>query len=394
MVKLKVALFTGTIVLNRDEFNVRQLYVVERLKHLVNQSDLDITILCPNKVDDELLNLNCRFNTYWVNRRRFRQLSVYISSFFKLLRLDLDLIHVYSEDFALLFMILQKIRKNKFKIIFEPMGLGVKELNIASRRNPKLKYLKGFRAWNERWFARNSSELVVYTKAMGEWFSNEYNVPIERITVAPYGHEHLKMEVETDKVEKLREELGLKGKEVVVYTGTLSELHGTPRLLEAARILGQKDPSIFFLIVGEGSLLEYLTEQAHADSMGNVHFTGKVPFEKVPLYIQLADLLVIPHTKSIKTDVDAPTKLFEYLAAGKPVVAFDLKIIREIADDLIHFAKPDDPEDLAKVIEECLKNPSDPEQLHEKYRDRILYKYSWSNSAKKVYETYKKVSMI
>ncbi|MFB3853492.1 MAG: glycosyltransferase family 4 protein [Vicinamibacterales bacterium] len=140
---------------------------------------------------------------------------------------------------------------------------------------------------------------------------------------------------------------------VVCYAGHLYPWKGVDLLLHAISLL----PDTACLIVGgmngEGDL-DRLRTLAHSLGIDErVRFTGSVaPSEVRPMLLR-ADVLVLPNTATaISERYTSPLKLFEYLAAGRPVVATDLAAVREVLADGRNavLAPPGDPAALADAI--------------------------------------------
>ena len=107
---------------------------------------------------------------------------------------------------------------------------------------------------------------------------------------------------------------------IVCFTGSLFPYQGVDLLIRAAPAILARDPAILFLIVGDGPRLrESMDLVKESEVAGSFHFTGRVPYQKVPLYINAADLCVAPK-KPILSGY-SPLKLYEYMACGKPVIA-------------------------------------------------------------------------
>jgi len=120
----------------------------------------------------------------------------------------------------------------------------------------------------------------------------------------------------------------------VAYAGHLYAWKGVDVLLEALARL----PDVRGLIVGGHRAEPDLARtQSLAERLGlgeRVTFTGLVEPARVPDLLSQADVLVLPNTASaISTRFTSPLKLFEYMAARRPIVASDLPSIREILRD-------------------------------------------------------------
>jgi glycosyltransferase involved in cell wall biosynthesis len=126
-----------------------------------------------------------------------------------------------------------------------------------------------------------------------------------------------------------------------------------------------------------------------ADRLGlrqRVTFTGLVEPARVAELLTQADVLVLPNPASaISTRYTSPLKLFEYMAAGKPIVSSDLPSIREILRDGVNalLVSPGDPGMLASAIERLLNDPSLAARLARAALDEVP-NYSWQRRAERL----------
>jgi colanic acid biosynthesis glycosyl transferase WcaI len=117
----------------------------------------------------------------------------------------------------------------------------------------------------------------------------------------------------------VRAELGLSGKFVAMYVGTHGMAHGLSTLLEAAALL-RGDDRFRFVLVGEGADKAALVEQARRRALSNVLFVGQQPHQRIPAFMAAADALLVPLKGLPLFTTVLPSKIFECLAAARPVV--------------------------------------------------------------------------
>jgi glycosyltransferase involved in cell wall biosynthesis len=170
---------------------------------------------------------------------------------------------------------------------------------------------------------------------------------------------------------------------VVGYAGHLYAWKGVGVLLEAIARL----PRARGLIVGGHSAEPDLARtKSVAERLGvgdRVTFTGLVEPPRVAQLLTQADVLVLPNPASaISTRYTSPLKLFEYMAAGRPIVSSDLPSIREILRDGVNalLVPPGDPIALASAIDRLLTDPELAARLaHAALGD--VPNYSWQRRA-------------
>ena len=172
----------------------------------------------------------------------------------------------------------------------------------------------------------------------------------------------------------------------ITYCGSLLPDKGIDTLLQASDLL----PDIKFTIIGgHPSEIESYKRKWGKFNLDNVNFWGFKNPKLIPKYLLMSDLLILPSTaKSIKSSLyTSAMKLFEYLGAGKAIIASDIPSIREVLThhETAYLVKSDDPQELAKAIDIVLKN-NVLRALLEKNAKKLSIKYSWSERVKEMLE--------
>ena len=138
----------------------------------------------------------------------------------------------------------------------------------------------------------------------------------------------------------------------IMFHGTIVERHGLDTALEAINRLKDKVPNIRFEVFGDGEYVPFLLKLMKKYSLEDtVRFHGTVPIEEIARSIREIDLGLIPNKKSPFTDINMPTRIFEYLCLGKPVIAPRTTGILDYFDEeSLNFFEPSNFENLAQVI--------------------------------------------
>ena len=140
----------------------------------------------------------------------------------------------------------------------------------------------------------------------------------------------------------------------LVYAGALTPTYELDVVLEALAVIARDRPDLDVRldVFGRGDAAERLVEQAtHLGIDERVTFHGRIPIEDVPAAVARADIGVAPTRRDPFTDVSLSTKVFEYGAMGKPVVASRLPMVeRTFPPNSVATYDPGDPASMAAAI--------------------------------------------
>jgi glycosyltransferase involved in cell wall biosynthesis len=186
----------------------------------------------------------------------------------------------------------------------------------------------------------------------------------------------------------LRDRCGLPDDErVVLYQGGFAPNRGLETIIEAARLLEQGT----IVLMGWGQIEEELRHQIHREGLGErVLITAPVPREEVVAYAVGADIGLIPYEPvGLNNTFTTPNKLFDYMAAGLPVVASRLpELVRFVeGEELGVTFAPGDPEELAAAIDQLLIDPARLGRMRERARDAGR-RHTWARESQKLVGLY------
>ena len=149
----------------------------------------------------------------------------------------------------------------------------------------------------------------------------------------------------------------------------------------------------FCIIAGGGDALEDLKKQSNALNLDEfVMFMGYIPHEEVAKYISAADLCVAPEKPNPFNHYSTIIKVMEYMALGKPVVAFDLIEHRYSAHDAVLYAENGDELDFARKIALLMDDPAQREAMGRLGRARVEETLAWRHQARALIEAYGKIT--
>jgi glycosyltransferase involved in cell wall biosynthesis len=129
----------------------------------------------------------------------------------------------------------------------------------------------------------------------------------------------------------VRQSLGIDASTpIVLYTGTFERYQGLDLLFAAAKLVHQEQPSVRFVLAGgKPEQVQKARAQAAAMGAGGLVFTGELPSDAIPSYLDAADILVSPRS----TGTNTPLKIYQYLRSGKPIVATRLLTHTQVLND-------------------------------------------------------------
>lgn len=316
-----------------------------------------------------------------------------------------------SYEFVLFFYLLYSCLKNRPEILYlrqnsfpffpialcktlnipsivEVNGLVIDELSVSPDSKSFAYRVFSFLALHsERFNYKYCDRIVSVTDKLKDELVSLYSVPEEKITVINNG-------ANTDifkpiNQKKAREKLKLdNSKKYVCFVGNLAAWQGVEFLIYSAPYILEKCPGVRFLIVGDGIMKEKLLEIASEIGVTDKFiFTGRIPYESVPVYINASDVCVAPFIKSRNSKIGlSALKTYEYLACGKPIVASNIPGVK----DLIDLSgggisvPPESPEELARAVVKLISDQNMQISMGEQGRKYVIENHSWDGVARKV----------
>jgi glycosyltransferase involved in cell wall biosynthesis len=181
---------------------------------------------------------------------------------------------------------------------------------------------------------------------------------------------------------------------VILYLGSIERARGTRLMVEAFHLVRQRMPDARLLLVGHFAPEDLEHEvRAHARRLGlqdAIQITGRVPFETIGSFLRQAAVGWIPFQPVPKYLRNIPTKLFEYMAYGVPIVSSDLPTTRPfMAKGKSGYLVPaEDPAAHAEAILHILSHPDQAASMGRQGQELVLKEYNWSQMESRLLELY------
>jgi len=231
----------------------------------------------------------------------------------------------------------------------------------------------------EQWSYRKAARVNAVTDGLRDRLLQQKNVPPEKVLFLPNGVDTTHFQPRPSD-EALKRKLGLEGKKIILWAGTLGTAHGLNYVLDAANLLSS-ETQIHFLFVGDGSAKGALQQQREEMRLENVTFLDPVPLEQLPPYFSIAEcglasLLPIP-----LYDGARPSKLFPILSSGKPLIFVGkgetARLVEKAKAGIV--VAPENPEALASAILLLVENPQLAPEYGRSGRAYVETHLQWSS---------------
>jgi ribosomal protein S18 acetylase RimI-like enzyme len=224
-----------------------------------------------------------------------------------------------------------------------------------------------------RWTYRRASSIVVLSRGFKDRLC-ELGVSPNRIHVVYNWTDEEATLGEEPQLDDPGSAVFKEGSFHVLYAGSMGPLQGLAAVLEAAAILQASDPSVRFLLVGDGVERDAL--EAHAERLGltNTVFVPRQPSKVVTQLMRRADALVVHLKETALSRGAIPQKTQVYLAAARPILCAIAGEAAELVEraDAGMVCRPDDPGDLAQAVVALARlTPCDREAMG--HRGRRFY---------------------
>jgi glycosyltransferase involved in cell wall biosynthesis len=183
---------------------------------------------------------------------------------------------------------------------------------------------------------------------------------------------------------------GESGPFILMYHGAIMEWYGLETALQALLQLQETIPNLRFEVYGDGDAVKFFLNRIKELGLEKmVHYYGYRPLEMIAELIKKIDVGIIPNPLSPFTNLNFPTRIFEYLSMAKPVIAPKTKGILDYFDEGdLYFFEPGNPRSLAGVVLEIYRNPGKKQEILRR-GTRVYQRHRWELQRRGLIEAFR-----
>lgn len=178
----------------------------------------------------------------------------------------------------------------------------------------------------------------------------------------------------------------------LIYAGVLSEERGIAKIVQALEYVND-NLYVRLQLIGRFDYSNFENKVRGLKGFSKVEFREWLPYKEVVNYLHNADAGIVVLQPIPNYIESMPNKLFEYMAAGLPVIASNFPLWQEIVEgnNCGILVDPLEPKDIARAIEYLILNPEIRKQMGVNGRKAIIDKYNWEREEMKLLKTYEKM---
>ena len=239
-----------------------------------------------------------------------------------------------------------------------------------------------------RYMFKTAGQVVSVSQTLKEKIISRYRLNNNNVSAIENGARvDLFADPDQDEIVSLRLNYELGDNLTIIFVGTFKPWHGIDLLVDAFSEVTKSHLNVKLILVGDGPLMPEIEKQVAELHLGDrVIFTGLVEHHKVPAILNIADIAVLNPKVSGASSAQSPLKLYEYMAAGKAIIAPKISNVERVIKDRESglLVSPDNLEALKAALIELLDDEQMREQLGQAARQQAIENHSWSQTVSEI----------
>jgi glycosyltransferase involved in cell wall biosynthesis len=181
---------------------------------------------------------------------------------------------------------------------------------------------------------------------------------------------------------------------VIVFVGSFQPWHGLGLVLDSFSKVRLECPGTTLLLIGDGPVRPEVEKKVECLGLtGSVRFAGQQPHASIPGWLQSADIAIAPYQRLTDELWFSPLKLYEYMAAGKAVVATDSGQIAQVIESGVTgvLVEPNNAEALAAALIDLVNDPEKRDLLGRNASRKARSEHTWGAVIRNLEQIYREL---
>ena len=240
-----------------------------------------------------------------------------------------------------------------------------------------------------------AGQVVAVSQTLKERIVQQLHLCVKNISVIENGADvELFNNLNQDQVQAIRSKYGINSGSAIIFVGTFKPWHGIEFLIDVFNRIAASNPNAKLILVGDGTLRTEIETQVDSLNLKNrVILTGLVKHQEIPAFLGAADIAVLNVRVSEASSSQSPLKLFEYMAAGKAIVAPKINNIAKVLTDRETglLVPPSNIEALKCALEILLADDQLRLRLGRAARLQALEHHSWDRTVARLEKVFNRI---
>jgi glycosyltransferase involved in cell wall biosynthesis len=249
-----------------------------------------------------------------------------------------------------------------------------------------------FAIWATRLCFKAATKIICISTDLKNHLHRQWSIEDHKLAVLPCAAD-VDAFSPNHKAEIVRRGLGLTNEPVVMWVGGFYPWHDLDLLLDSFAQVLQKLPKARLVLVGEGQTRPVVAQKVIRNGLEHaVIMTGAISHNSVPEMVSIAEVAVVPAApvSASRGGTGTPLKLFEYMAAGKAIVATALNQAAEVIQNNHNglLVEAGDVDRFSNAILDLLVDSAKRDRLGQNARRQAVEEYSWEKYTRQLEEIY------